>query len=199
MIERYLSRKEVVTLDDSKIIELFFHRDQFAISETRDKYGKLLMSISRNILGSELDAQECLYDTLLRVWNTIPPKNPPSLMAYCAKIMRNVSLNKLKYQSADKRGSGNYVTALDELDDMLPSNENVEAQFDANALTGHINSFLSTLPQESRMMFIKRYWYFRSVAEIAGELGITRTKVTTTLHRTRQKLKEYLEKEGYEI
>lgn len=186
-------------MEDSKIIELYFQRDEQAITETKDKYGKLLLSISKSILSSESDSQECLSDTLLQAWNTIPPKNPPSLMAYCAKIARNLSLNKLKFLNAEKRGAGAFNSVIDDLSDMLPSKENIEARLDAGILSAHINYFLATLQKEQRMIFVKRYWYFRSVSEIARELDISTTKVTTSLHRTRQKLRDYLVKEGYDI
>jgi len=186
-------------LDDSKIIELYFQRDQQAIAETDEKYGRLLRSVAKNILGSDVDTEECISDTLMRLWDTIPPKQPPSLMAYCAKITRNLALNKLKYITADKRGAGNYGAVLDDLKDVLPSDENVEKTLDRKVLCELIDRFLGELKKESRIIFVKRYWHFESVDEISRELGISRTKVTTSLHRTRQKLKEYLEKEGYDI
>lgn len=186
-------------MDDRKIIELYFLRDDNAIERTREKYGRLLNVVSYNILGNVSDAEECVSDTYFQLWNSIPPKQPPSLSTYACKIARNISLNKLEYLSADKRGAGKSGVVIDEFSEIIPSSENVEEKIELSALTDAINRFLSSIPKESRIIFVKRYWFFMTDDEIAEELSVTTTKVRTSLSRTRKKLKAYLIKEGYTL
>lgn len=186
-------------MEDKKIIELYFSRDEQAIELTKEKYGKLLNAVSLNILDSTPDAEECVSDTYLQLWNSIPPKSPSNLSAYACKIVRNLSLNKLGSNLAIKRGSGQANVIIDELSEAIPSNQSVDQQIELMVLTEAINSFLHTLSKESRIIFVKRYWFFKSDDEIAAELSITQSKVRTSLSRTRKKLKSYLIKEGYTL
>lgn len=182
-----------------RIIELYFERDEQAIKETDIEYGKLIRRISRNLLNSDRDVEECVSDTYLQVWNTVPPNRPESLKAYVCKIARNLSLNRLKYQRAEKRYSGQIDTILDELSEIIPSNEDVEAQIEGKALFADINEFLRSQSETNRIIFIKRYWLFMTPNEIAEDMHVSLTKVTSSLHRTRQRLKNYLEEKEYVI
>ena len=186
-------------MEDSKIIELFFNKDEQALHVTKEKYGKLLESVSFNILGNTPDAEECVNDTWLKLWNTIPPTNPENLSAYACKIARNLSINKLKYLTAEKRGAGKYNAVLEELSDIIPSCQNVEQETELSALTQTINRFLNSLSKQNRIIFVKRYWFFKTDEEISRELSVSQAKVRTSLSRTRKKLKDFLIKEGYEI
>lgn len=186
-------------MDDSKIIEMYFLRDEQAIEHTKDKYGRLLNTVSFNILGSIADAEEAVSDTYLQLWNSIPPNTPLNLMAYACKIARNLSINKLEFLSAEKRGAGKSGVILDEFCEIIPSNENIEETIELSALTEAINCFLASISKESRIIFIKRYWFFMTDDEIAKELSFTTTKVRTSLSRTRKKLRAYLIKEGYTL
>ncbi len=184
-------------MDDNKIIELYFMRDDLAIEHTCEKYGRLLSAVSFNILGSVPDVEESVSDTYLQLWNSIPPNTPPNLSAYACKIARNISLNRLEFLTADKRGAGKTVCIIDEFSEVIPSNENIEEAIELNELTEAINRFLGTLPKEQRVVFIKRYWFFMTDDEIAKELSVTTTRIRTSLCRTRKKLKAFLLKEGY--
>lgn len=186
-------------MDDIQIVEMFLNRDEQAIEHTKQKLGKLLNVISYNILENISDAEECVADTLVQLWNTIPPKEPTNLTAYACKIVRNVSLNKLESLSAIKRGAGKASVIIDEFSEVIPSKENVEERIEQSALTEAINIFLQTVSKESRIIFVKRYWFFKSDDEIASELSVTTNKVRTSLCRTRKKLKDYLLKEGYTL
>lgn len=186
-------------MNDREIVSLFLERDEQALALAKQKYEKLLYSVSYNVLQSQCDAEECVADTLARLWQTIPPNEPENIAAYAVKIVKNLSLNKLRAISAEKRAGDTYSLVLDELSEIIPSDENIEAYVDAKELGRLLNSFLEDLSHEHRIIFVKRYWLFKSGEEIASELGITPTKVTTSLHRTRKKLKDYLKKEGYEI
>ncbi|MBQ8623614.1 MAG: sigma-70 family RNA polymerase sigma factor [Oscillospiraceae bacterium] len=186
-------------MEDEKIIELYFERNQSAIDETDKKYGKLIKNISRNILNSLPDVEECVSDTYMQLWNSIPPKEPPSLKTYACKIVRNLSINRLEFLCADKRGAGKSCEIIDELAEAIPSKENVEEKIELTALTEAINSFLSSISTEQRIIFVKRYWFLKSDEEISSELGVSLAKVRTSLSRTRKKLKVYLIKEGYTL
>ena len=183
-------------LEDKEIIELYFNRSQNAITETAKKYGKYCSYISYNILRNREDAEECANDTYLRAWNAIPPKSPECLSAYLGKITRNLSLNLLEKNGAKKRGSGNINDALDELGECISSPKSVESEIDNMLVTENINEFLSGLERETRIIFMRRYWYLSSIKEISSEYNITESKVKMSLFRTRNNLKQFLEKEG---
>ncbi len=183
-------------MEDGQIIQLYWDRDQRAIPETEGKYGKLLRSISWNLLHSREDAEECVSDTYLRAWEAIPPARPGAFRNWLGRITRNLSLDRWKSLRAEKRGGG-AEALLGELEDCLPapagrSVEDVE-------LAELLNGFLRGLTREARAMFLRRYWYGESVAEIAGALDCGEGKVKSSLFRSRRALREYLEKEGIAV
>ena len=184
-------------MDDSEIVKLFHQRDQRAIKETEQKYGALGMHTAVNLTGSRQDAEECLNDALMRLWDKIPPAKPESLGGFFLTVCRRIALDKRKMQHREKRGGGQASVAFEELSECLASPERPEEQFDKRALSSAIGSFLDTLPAESRVMFVLRYWSCLSVLEVAAECGVGESKVKMTLLRIRKKLKEYLEQEGY--
>ena len=181
--------------DDSKLIELFFERSEQAVELLSEKYGGVCLSTARNILSSPQDAEECVNDAYLAVWNTVPPERPSPLIAYLLRIVRNLSLKKHRSNSAAKRGSG-YDSAMDELAECIPSNENVESEYDANELGGLIDRFLGTLGKDERVMFVRRYWFGDDIGALAKHFGISRHAASGRLYRTREKLKAYLKKAG---
>ncbi|MBQ8624356.1 MAG: sigma-70 family RNA polymerase sigma factor [Oscillospiraceae bacterium] len=182
-----------------RILELYFQRSEDAINATDSEYGKLLRQISFNILRNQLDVEECVSDTYLQMWNTIPPNRPESLKAYACKIIRNLSINRLKYLNSEKRSSQEFIGILDELSEAIPSGEDIEAKVEGIALGEEINNFLKQQNKETRIIFIKRYWLFMSTAEISADMRISQTKITSSLHRTRQKLKKHLTEKEYVI
>ena len=184
-------------MDDSKIIALYMARSEQAISETSEKYGGYCYSIAYRILQSREDAQECVNDTYLRAWNAIPPNHPKQLQTYLGKITRNLALNRWQMLSAQKRDAGQTVQILDELLECLPAGE--DTALDKLLLKDVLDRFLGTLPVQTRKMFVRRYWYMSPVKEIAEEYGLSESKVTVTLFRTRKKLKSVLEKEGIDL
>ncbi|MBR1832327.1 MAG: sigma-70 family RNA polymerase sigma factor [Ruminiclostridium sp.] len=185
-------------MKDSEIIELYFARSEDAITETDKKHGAFCRSMTFGILGSYEDSDECVNDTYLRLWEIIPPQRPEKFRAFIARIARNIALNMLDRMSAKKRG-GRYGAAYDELSESIPSTENVEKRVDDKELSAQLDKFLRSLDREKQLIFLKRYWYMRTVAEIAAEMSVSESKVKMSLHRTREKLREYLEKEGVQI
>ncbi len=183
-------------MDDNKIIELYMARSEDAISETSKKYGRYCHYIAYSILHDDEDSAECVNDTYLRAWNSIPPKHPNRLQTFLGKITRNLSLNKREMLSAEKRGNGQASMILDELSECIPSQEDTASTVDSMVIKDVLDSFLDELPVEARKIFVRRYWYMSSVKEIADEYGLSESKVTVTLFRTRCKLKALLEREG---
>ncbi|MBP0967520.1 MAG: RNA polymerase sigma factor [Oscillospiraceae bacterium] len=184
-------------MEDSEIIQLFEKRDQQAIEQTEQKYGTLGIRMAAGLTGSQQDAEECLNDTLMRLWNRIPPEKPESLGGFFMTVCRRLALDRRKAQHREKRGGSQTALAFEELSECIASPERPEEQFDRRALSGAISRFLDTLPAEARVMFILRYWSCLSVQEVAAECGAGESKVKMTLLRTRNKLKEYLKQEGY--
>ena len=183
-------------MDDLMIIELYFARDEQAIEETDTKYGKLCFHMANNFLSNDADAEECVNDAYLGAWNTIPPQNPNPLLTYVCRIVRNLSIMKYHANTAIKRNSF-YDAALDELEDCLASPETVEDKLTAKELSDALDQFLDTLDQENRVIFVRRYWYSDSISEIAERLHMSKNNVSVRLSRTRERLKNYLKKEGY--
>jgi len=183
-------------MDDSKIIELYFDRSEQAISETAKKYGRYCHYIAFQILHNTEDSEECVNDTYFRAWNAIPPKRPDRLRTFLGKITRNLSLNKWEKQTAQKRGSGQTEQVLEELMECIPADTNVEKVIEDKYVLEILNDFLDKLPTDKRKLFVRRYFYLSSIKEIARDYGLSESKVTVTLFRTRQMLKEVLEKEG---
>lgn len=175
-------------MEDEKIIALYWQRDQSAIDETDRKYGVQLRGLSYGILSDREDAEECVSDTYMAVWNSLPPQRPKQLRAYAAAIVRN--------RYSKKRGGGGVALVLEELEDCLCSQTSVEREYEQKELAGKIEEFLRTLSADDRRIFMCRYWGFAPVAEIAQKLGCPQSKVKSSLHRTRGKLQKYLTKEG---
>ena len=181
-------------MDDREIIGLFWARAERAIDALKQKYGKLLLKTAMNILCDRRDAEEAENDTYLAVWDTVPPAKPDPLCAYVLKIGRNTSLKLLRARSAQKRTG--YEVCLDELAEVLPG-ETLEEQMDARELGQAINRFLATQDKQSRVLFVKRYWFGDDICALSKELGLTPGVASVRLHRTRSKLKNYLQKEGF--
>lgn len=180
-------------MEDQEIIGLYWARDQRAVSETADKYGAFLNALARGILRSSGDAEECVNDTYLRAWNAIPPARPTAFRVWLSRITRNLSLDRWKLSAAAKRGGGETELLLGELEDCVPAPHGVERQLEERELAAQISAFLRALPAETRIIFLRRYWYGDTVAEVAGRLGCTQGKVKSSLFRTRNALRTYLE------
>lgn len=183
-------------MEDKQIIELYWNRLEKAIEETSQKYGRFCHYIANNILKNREDSDECVNDTYLRAWNAIPPERPESLRAFLAKITRNLALNKWEKNHAQKREKDTVSLALEELSECVPSTDSVESVAEQMLLTDTLNMFLASLESQPRKIFMARYFYFASIKEIASEYNIGESKVKMTLLRTRDKLKQLLEKEG---
>ncbi len=183
-------------MEDSRIVALYWARDERAIVETKTKYGRYCYAIAYNILSSHEEAEESEYDTYMDAWNSMPPHRPDFLSAFLAKITRRISLDRLRRNTAAKRGGGQVTLSLDELSECIPDDRRLDDSLQAAALSKYIDTFLRTLPQEERNIFLYRYWYLDSVAEIARRFACTQGRVKTMLYRTRRKLRSYLEKEG---
>ena len=185
-------------MEDQGIIALFFERSEQAIEETDKKYGGYCYSIAYNILSNREDSEESVSDTYLAAWNTIPPRRPSFLNAFLAKMTRHISIDRWRKLSAKKRGGGEIILALEELEDCVDTH-NVETELAKKELTRVLNAFLSSLPETERNVFLCRYWYLDSIADISERFAITESKVKTTLCRCRSRLREHLEKGGYTL
>ena len=186
-------------MDDRQIIELYNERSEAAIWSTADKYGKHCHYIAYNILYNEQDSEECVNDTWLRAWNTIPPQQPNKLSAYLGKITRNLALDRYKFYNREKRGKGQTPLILEELSECISDGNRTEQEIDARLLVESLNTFLRNLPAEKRRILVRRYWYLSPVSEIARDFEMSESGVKTILYRTRIKLKQFLEKEGIVI
>lgn len=182
-------------MDDSKIIELFFERSEQAIIELSNKYGAICSKVADNILNNRLDSEECVNDAYLGVWNTIPPQRPNPLLSYVCRIVRNLALKKYHENTAQKRNSY-YDAALDEIADCIPAAFSVEDEIMAKEAAGVIDDFLETLDQQSRIMFIRRYWHADSIEEIAALFHKSKHYISVRLSRIRKALRQYLGKKG---
>ena len=186
-------------MDDNQIIELFFARDEGAIEAVQREYGGYCVSIARNILGDRGAAEECVNDGWLKCWQSIPPQRPRSLKSFAGRIVRNLALSALRADTAQKRGGGQAALALDELSEVVSGGETPEGALDRQALRAALDGFLAGLPERSRSLFLRRYWYLDSVEQLAKRFGMSKTQATTTLHRLRQKLRAHLEQEGFDL
>ena len=184
-------------MTDSQMIALFWERNEDAIRETDAVYGRRLYQLADQILHSTQDAEESVNDTYLKAWETIPPQRPNCFFAYLAKICRNSALGRLQWLNAAKR-SAEIVELTREMELCIPDNR-THLQMDEEELAEILNRFLEGLPIDSRLIFLRRYWYADSVAEIAARYRISQSKVKTQLHRTRNKLRIFLEKEGITV
>jgi RNA polymerase sigma-70 factor (ECF subfamily) len=187
-----MERKQ--NMEDKDIIRLYFERAEDAIGKTAEKYGSLCRVIAKNILGNDADAEECVNDTYLAVWNRIPPEEPTSLRAYIGRIARNIALDRFDYNTASCRnGSMNMV--LDELSEILPD-ESVDILSEEKALMDALNLFLSKEKTRSRIIFVRRYFYCESMSDIASRVHMQESAVRSSLFRTRKKLAMFLRKQG---
>lgn len=181
---------------DESIIQLYQSRSEIAISETKNKYGKLIFAVANGIIQNSADAEECENDTYIGLWNSIPPEHPKNLKAYCAKIARNSALKKLEYLCAEKRDRSktlSYEYLLDELGELsIVKEEITETQ-----LSEDLNMFMEELKDRDRKIFVLRYWYLLAVREVASECNVSENQVKTILFRTRNKLKDWLIERGY--
>lgn len=182
-------------MEETKILELFLQRDPRAIEESEKNYGSRLRRLAYNFLKNREDAEECVNDTFLKAWEVIPPASPNSLYAYLAKICRNITLNKLDYLNAQKRGC-NVCELTVEMEQCIP-NRMEETKAKERELSELLANFLDRLPKEKRIIFVRRYWYGYSISEIANASGVSESKVKTMLCRIRKNLRRYLEEEGF--
>ena len=188
-----------IKLEDSKIIDLYWARKEQALEETDAKYGNYCRTIARNILRNFEDTEECVSDTWLHAWNSMPPQRPGILSAFLGRITRNLSFDRCKYQQAAKRGGGALPLALDELGECIPSAQRVEYALEQKELTAAIDRFLRTLPEKDCNLFLRRYWYVDSISVIADRYGMKENTVKSILFRTREKLRKFLGEEGIAV
>lgn len=181
-------------MEDSKIIDLFLARNEEAIRYTAETYGRRLFTLADNILRNDQDADESVNDTYMRSWNTIPPQRPRHFFAYLAKICRHLALDKLDRRSAAKR-KAEIVSLTQEMENCIPDRSR-ERALEGQALGELLDTFLRSLPPENRMVFMRRYWYFDSIAEIAARYGISEDAAQKRIARTKAKLAAFLKQVG---
>ena len=194
------SNRENKINEDEKIIMQFLNRDETAITNVEQKYGRYCYSIAFRILYDEEDVEECLNDTWLKTWNSIPPNVPEILSAYVGKITRNLAINRYRQQNAEKRKCERLEQPLEEMEDCsFLSQNNVSEEMDLKALEESINHYLDGLSKQKRQMFVRRYFYLDDIKEIAELFHMKESAVKVTLHRMRKALGVYLQKEGYRL
>lgn len=186
-------------LDDNQIVELYLQRDETAIKQTTERYGNRLRSLANGIVNDQQTAEECENDTYLEAWNSIPPHEPRSyLYAFLARITRHLALNCCRDRSRLKRNA--FICELsEEMEQCIPAPDDTECRIDDMMLGDAINSFLGKLDEEKRNVFMRRYWYLDSIADISKRFAISESKVTSMLFRCRKQLRQYLIEEGYEL
>ena len=183
-------------MEDEKIIDLYFERNESAISETAEKYGNYLYKIAFNILSDNEDSEESVNDTYMSAWNTIPPEKPNVFSAFLSKITRYISLNRYRAGKAEKRGGGEIDTAFEESEECVPDKSNIYDEIETKELAEIISDYLKKLPETERKIFVCRYYYLDSLSDISKQFGFSKSKVASMLHRTRKKILSHLEKEG---
>lgn len=184
--------KEKRIMDDKEIVELLYNRNEQGVKAAQDKFSKLVMNVCRGILHSNEEAEQCANDTLLKLWESIPPDRPENLTGYIAKMARRITLNRLRFDTAQKRNSD----LLTELDECIPSDCSVESQAELSELTSAINDWLRTLSEKQQRLFTLRYFYTYGVKEAAKACNMSKTAATTALMRLRESLKKYLTERG---
>ena len=184
-------------MDDKSIVDLYFSRDQEAITQTDKKYGHYCYRIAYNILTNKEDAEESVSDTYVAAWRAIPPRRPSVLATFLGKITRHIAIDRWRERSAAKRGNGEMPLALEELQDCVAGVQNVEKDYERKEVVKAYVKFLDALPATERRVFLCRYWYVESIETIADKFGFSQSKVKTMLHRTREKLRKQLAQEGY--
>ncbi len=184
-------------MDDSQIVNLYWDRDESAVAETDIKYGRYLRKISYNILSADEDVSECVNDTYMRAWNTMPQQRPSKLSVYLGRIIRGISIDALRRKSAEKRGGTQYTLSLCELEECVDGAPSAEDKVSEKLLGEAISRYLYTLPAESRTVFVCRYFFCDSIEDIAKCKGCSQSKIKSLLFRTRKGLKAFLESEGF--
>lgn len=182
-------------MEDNRIIELFWERNERALSAVSEKYGRYCAAVARNMLDDEQSAEECVNDTWMELWEAIPPNRPKHLLAFISEITRNNALNTIKGQRTQKRGGGEFSAVLDEMYD-IASDYSVERIAEQREIMAAVNSFLENLPERKQKVFVLRYWHCCGVSDIAQIVGMSEANVYNVLKRVRKKLLEHLKKEG---
>lgn len=182
-------------MDDASIMELLCKRDEQAIAEMKRKYEKLCFYVAGNILSQREDIEECVNSAYYEIWNSIPPESPDDFKTYLCRIVRNIALNRFKYNSAEKRNP-QFTVSIDEIAECVPSN--TDESFSEEGLADAVSRFLRTQNEKHRKVFVRRYWYGDPLSKIAEYYGMKEKTVATYLFRTRKKLKVFLQKEGYD-
>lgn len=185
-------------MTDTEIIDLYWARREQAIHETKNKYGRLIGSVLGNICRDKSDAEECENDTYLTVWNSIPDERPQKLSAFICAIARNIGLKRVEYWSAEKRNP-NMLTALDELLEVITGEDSIAQHIEQMALAEALNAFLFEQREEDRLFFLRRYWYFDGIKDIAKRFSVSESRVKSSLFRTRRHLAVYLTEQGFEL
>lgn len=193
------SSPAVIMIQDEQIVELYWQRDESAISATQEKYGAYLMKIAWNILNEVQDCEESVNDTYLAAWNSIPPQKPFILSTYLGKLTRRISISQFRRRNAAKRQGSEYAFSISEIEDSMTDSVTPETELEIKQLGMLLNEFLRSLKPDERNTFIGRYYYMDTLKEVAGYCGMSEGKAKTILYRTRLKLKAYLTKEGYEL
>jgi RNA polymerase sigma-70 factor (ECF subfamily) len=183
-------------MEDSAIVDLYWQRADSAISETSKKYGHYCHAIAYNYVRNNEDAEECVNDTWLTAWNSMPDKRPTVLSGFLAPIVRNLAVSMYRTKNSQKRGGGEVALALDELSECIADKSDVEQNYESKELSAAIGSFVAALPDSERKAFVARYWYMASIKEIAKGLHISEAKAKSLLYRTRCKMRVYLQEEG---
>lgn len=186
-------------MEDNKIIELYWQRDETAINKTEEKYGNYLTKIAFNILSDAEDSKECVNDAFYYAWKSIPPNKPEKLAFYLGRITRNLAINKLREKNAVMRKSDRYAVSLSELDECVPSENFLDEKIDEQSLAELIGKYLNTVSDEARICFVRKYFNLDSIKDIASLYNMSESKIKSMLHRTRKGLKKFLEKEGYNL
>lgn len=186
-------------MEDTQIVALYWARDEAALAESEQKYGGYCRAIAQGILESREDAAECVNDAFFRAWEAMPPRRPSRLDTFLGRLTRNLSLDRWRAHRAQKRGGVQVELALHELEECLPAVSGPERELEAQALAESLNRFLEALPREKRVLFVQRYWYLRSVEELAAMHGMRKNTTASTLFRLRAALREHLEKEGFTV
>jgi RNA polymerase sigma-70 factor (ECF subfamily) len=184
-------------MQDCNIVDLYWQRDEQAIKETAEKYGSYCYHIAYNILYSDLDAEECVNDTYVKAWESMPPHKPEKLSTYLGKLTRNIAINRYVHDRAQKRNAETDLV-FDELSYLIPDGQTSNLP-DEVALKDAINRFVGALPYQTRVVFVRRYWYVSPIADIAKDYGLSQGQVKVMLFRTRKKFKAFLEKEGISL
>lgn len=183
-------------MEDKNIVDLYWQRSENAISETANKYGGYCNKIAYNILENSEDTEECVNDTYMGAWNSMPDKRPANLAPFLGKICRNNALNRIEHGKRKKRGGGETELVLEELSECLASQQNVEREVELKELSSAVNRFLALLSHTERQLFLSRCWFMYPISEIADKFGFSVSKTSSMLRRIRIKLRNFLEEEG---